>query len=271
MWRVLFLSAVTAMILNRDVNKAPSEDCIVKTKLYGEIFYDEDLLLNIESLKNNDKVKGVLIHVDSPGGTITGSEAIYKAMNELKATKPLVISVQDVAASGGYMAIMGANKIFAYETSAIGSIGVMMQGFVDVSELAEKIGIKFYNFKSSPLKGIPNNFEKPTDAGNKSLQGYIDELKFIFTDMVKVSRPKISNLELACNGEAFSGRKSLEYGLIDAIGTERDALKDLKENYNLKSDLPVIEFDILPQKEQSSRFFLMMKSVVKALLQSLVI
>lgn len=256
MWRIIFLAIVVSFFLGgKDKKQEIKEDCIVKTRLQGEIFYDDEVLDNIEYLQENDKVKGVLLQIDSPGGTMTGSEAMYKAFKRLQGKKPLVAAVENAAASGGYMSILGANKIFAYESSVVGSIGVTMEGFIDFSNLAEKIGIKFYNYKSSPLKAIPNNFEKPTEEGNKSLQKLVDEMQLIFKDIVHQNRPNIKNFDLISNGEAFTGRLALEYGLIDAIGTERDALDDLKNNYSLSADLPVVDYEILPGKDEAKGFW----------------
>lgn len=262
MWRIIFLITVSYLYSSKFSNNTQEikENCIVRTKLYGDIFYDDDVLSKIEYLKNNDNIKGVLVEVNSGGGEITASEALYRAFYELKEKKPVIASIKSVGASGAYMAIMSANKIFAYETSAIGSIGVMMEGFVDFSSLAEKIGIKFYNYKSSPLKAIPNNFEKPTEEGNASMQKFVNQQKEIFKNMLINSRLNVKDIEQATNGEIFTGNKALELHLIDAIGTERDALNDLKNNHNLKTYLTVIDYDIINFQENSNGFMSHVKS-----------
>lgn len=268
MWRVAFIAITSFFIFNKmsDKKQEITEDCIVRTKVYGEIFYDDNVLANINSLAENDKAKGVLLQVDSPGGTITGSEALYKAFKTLKTKKPLVVSVQNFAVSGGYMVAMSADKIFAYETSALGSIGVIAESF-EVTDLAEKIGVKFLNFKSSPLKGAPNIFEKNSDEANKSLQSFIDEMQSIFKDMVHESRPSIDKdkLDLICNGMAYSGRQAVQNGLIDGIGTEQAAMDALKEK--VKTDLPVNDYDLGMGQVSNGGFFSHFRNILKATLQ----
>ncbi len=268
MWRIIFLAVASSFFFcKKDKKQEIKEECIVKTSFYGDIFYNDEVLENIAYLQENDKVKGVLLQIASPGGSMTGSEAMYKALKGLQSKKPLVVAVQTEAASGGYMSVLGANKIFAYESSVIGSIGVTLQGFVDFSGLAEKIGIKFYNYKSSPLKAIPDTFEKPTEEGNKSIQKLVNEMQIIFKDIVQQNRPGIKNLDSISNGEAFTGRVALEYGLIDAIGTERDALEDLKSNYSLKLDLPVIDYDLIKRKEETPGFWPFLLQTVKLVIK----
>jgi protease-4 len=268
MWRIAFVAITSSFIFNKmsDKKQEIKDDCIVRTKLYGEIFYDDNVLANISNLVENDRVKGVLLQVDSPGGTITGSEALYKAFKELRTKKPLVVSVQNAAASGGYMVAMAADQIFAYETSALGSIGVIAESF-ELTDLAEKIGVKFLNFKSSPLKGVPNIFEKNSEEANKSLQSFIDEMQSIFKDMVHESRPTIEKdkLDLICNGMAYSGRQALQNGLIDGIGTEQTAMDALKEK--VKIELPVNDYDLGIVQESSGGFFSYFRHILKATLQ----
>lgn len=277
MWRIIFLGAMTAFFINRNSEQKQyiKEDSIVRTSLNTEIFYDEQLLNNIYDLAENDKVKGVLLKVNCPGGEITASEAVYKALSEVRSKKPLIVSVQSVAASGGYMASLAANKIYGYDSSTVGSIGVINAGFIDVSGLEDKLGIKFFNYKSSPLKSLPDGYnifglwfnKKPDEAGEKHLQKVMDDFQLIFKDIVKSSRPNIKDLDSVANGEEFTGRKGVELGLIDAIGTERDALKDLQTNFNLKADLPVIDYEIVPLQEEKGGFFSKALGVAKVLIK----
>lgn len=278
MWRIVFIAAIGYAFVKKDPNEKIEikEDSIISTSLNQQIFYDEQLIKNIYELADNDKVKGVLLKINCPGGDMTGSEAIYRALNDVKSKKPLVVSVQTDSESGCYMASLAANKIYGYESSTIGSIGVISgPGFVDVSGLEEKLGIKFFNYKSSPLKAIPDTYEilgfgvnkKPDEEGEKYLQGLISEFHDIFKDMVRKNRPQIKDVDAIANGKEFTGRKSLELGLIDAIGTERDALKDLQTNFNLKADLPVVDYDIVPFKEEKSGFFSKALGIAKVLIK----
>lgn len=263
-WRIIFLAIAVSFFSGKMSGKKQEikDDCLVKTKVFGEIFYEDEVLEEIDYLRDNDHVKGVLLQIDSPGGTITGSEALYKAFKELRAKKPLVVSVQNAAASGGYMVAMAADKIFAYETSALGSIGVIAES-VELAELAEKIGVKIMNYKSSPLKGIPNVFEKNTEDVTKTMQSFVDELQVIFKDLVQHSRPGIAKekLDLICNGMIYNGRQAMQNGLIDGIGNEKDALKDLKEK--VKLDLPIKDYDLYFVSEDNKSIFSIIKGLAK--------
>jgi len=242
--------------MKKDPNENPEikQDSIVRTELYTKIFYDEQLINNIYDLAENNKIKAVLLKVNCPGGEITASEAIYKALSTIRSKKPLVVSVGTVAASGGYLVSLAANKIYAYDTSIVGSIGVMNSGFIDTSVLEEKLGIRFFNYKSSSLKALPDGYDllgmrfskKPDEEGEKHLQQTINEYQLILKDIVQENRPQIKDLEYVTNGMEFTGRRGLELGLVDAIGTDRDAMNDLQTNFNLKSTLPIVHYNIVP-------------------------
>lgn len=276
MWRIVFISTITIFMMKKDNEQKQEikEDSIVRTSLNTEILYDEQLINKIYDLAENDKVKGVLLKVNCSGGEITASEAVYKALNEVRSKKPLVVSIQSVAASGGYMASIAANKIYAYDSSIVGSIGVMNSGFIDPSGLEEKLGIKFFNYKSSTLKSLPDGYQvlglqfnkKPDEQGEKHLQKVINEFQSIFKEMVQKNRPQIKDIEIATNGEEFTGKYGLELRLIDAIGTDRDALKDLQTNFNLQADLPIFDYNIVTIQEESSGFFSKAFGIAKALM-----
>lgn len=220
-----------------------SKKCIVRTQFYGDICYGNDeIIKSIYYLASNPKVQGVLFEIDSPGGNITPSEALYKAFQELSVNKPLVVSVKANATSGGYMAILPADKIFAYETSSIGSIGVLSE-WIDSSEALTKDGKKHHIYRTSPIKGGPSEFETPSQEIIKAIQMRINSQFEVFKDFVIENRPLV-NIDLVATGEEFNGRSALKLGLIDAIGTERDALRDLQTNYGLEHDLPVIDYDL---------------------------
>ncbi len=270
LWRIVILAISISYFSNKlnDRQNEITEDCIIRTKIYGQISYDDEILRKINDLKDNSHVKGLLLQMDSPGGTATGSEALYKALKELRSKKPLVVSVQNYAASGGYMVAMAADQIFAYDTSTIGSIGVIAESF-DATELAEKIGVKFLHYKSSPLKGVPNMFEKNTEEGNKSIQVFINEIQSIFKSMVQQSRPKISaeNIELICNGEAYSGRQAVSNGLIDGIGSEEEALKSLQNR--VKNDIiPIKDYMLYEGDDSNDTFFSMFKNLLTVALKA---
>ena len=135
---------------------------IARVDVSGFITGDRKTLELIESLGRNRAASAVLVTINSPGGTVTGSEALYLALRALSAQKPTVAVVEGMAASGGYIAAMGTERIVAQHTSLVGSIGVLFQ-FPNVVRLLDTVGVKMETVKSAPLKASPNPFE-PTVA-----------------------------------------------------------------------------------------------------------
>ena len=127
-------------------------DHIAKVRIEGTITEDEELLERLEKIRKSDSVKGVILSIDSPGGTTAGGEAIFEEVRRLAAEKPVVAQVGTLAASAGYMIASASDHIVARKSSIVGSIGVLVQ-FPDVTGLMDKVGIKLEEVKSSPLEG----------------------------------------------------------------------------------------------------------------------
>ena len=110
----------------------------------------------------------MLISIDSPGGTTTGAERLFEAIRRLSAKKPTVAVVGTLAASGGYIAALGADQIVAQGNSLVGSIGVLVE-YPNFAKLLDTIGVKVEDVKSSPLKASPNGFEPTTPEARAAL------------------------------------------------------------------------------------------------------
>ena len=166
-WRVVALLLVVAAIIGtaswvmRD-RVGGGIDQIAKIKVEGTITEDEDLLERLERLRTSERVKGVIVWINSPGGTTAGGEAIYEAVRRLAEEKPVVAQVGTLAASAGYMIASAADHVVARQSSIVGSIGVLVQ-FPDVTGLMEAMGIKVEGVKSSPLKAEPSPFTPTTE------------------------------------------------------------------------------------------------------------
>src|SRR6195256_925645 len=128
--------------------------------------------------------KAVIVHINSPGGTTSGSEELHDSLMRLKEAKPTVVVVDGLAASGGYIAAIAADHIVAQETSLVGSIGVLFQ-FPNVSELLGKIGVAMEEIKSSPLKAAPNGFEPTSPAARAAIDDLVKDSYAWFRDLVK--------------------------------------------------------------------------------------
>ena len=168
-WRVAALVVAAASpghrrpwALRRRVSAAPRADHIAKVRIEGTITEDEELLERLETIRKSAAVKGVILSIDSPGGTTAGGEAIFEAVRALAAEKPVVAQVGTLAASAGYMIASASDHIVARKSSIVGSIGVLVQ-FPDFTGLMDKVGIKLEEVKSSPLKAEPSPFNPTTD------------------------------------------------------------------------------------------------------------
>jgi protease-4 len=250
-WRVLaFLVAIVAVIgaaasLARrgDVAIAAGGDYIARIKITGLIRNDEDRVEALEKLAKSS-AKAVVVHIDSPGGTTAGSEQLHNSLRLVAAAKPLVVVVDGLAASGGYIAAMSADHIVAQQTSLVGSIGVLFQ-YPNFSEVLKTIGVKVEEIKSSPLKAAPNGFEPTSPEARAAIEALVKDSYAWFRDMVK-DRRKMDDelLQRVTDGRVFTGRQGVELKLVDELGNEKTAVDWLTKEKGLKPDTPVRDWDL---------------------------
>ncbi|MCL2504316.1 MAG: signal peptide peptidase SppA [Coriobacteriia bacterium] len=176
----------------------------------------------IDDAESNANVKAILLRVDSPGGTVAASEEISEYV--AACSKPVVVSIGDVGASGAYMVASQADEIWANKGSAVGSIGVIAQ-IPNVSGLMDKVGVEFEMITAGENKDTGSPYRKLTDAERALIQGEVDEAYDLFIDIVAEGRNmKRSEVEKLATGWAWSGMQAKEKGLIDELGTYQDAL-----------------------------------------------
>lgn len=247
-WRIatfivlgLALLSMIGFGLNKAGLSSASTDHIARVKITGVITNDEPMLKLLKELEKDEKVKAVILNISSPGGSTVGGEAIYEAVRELAAKKPVTTNVGTLAASAGYMIAAGSDHIVARRSSIVGSIGVLFQ-YADASELLDKVGVKVKTIKSSPLKAEPNPFNPTSPEAVAMIDRLIQDTYKWFVGIVAERRDmkEFEVLRLA-DGSIFTGSQSLENGLIDAIGGEDVAVKWLNEEKNISKDLKVIE------------------------------
>ncbi len=184
-------------------------------------------------------VSGVVVSINSPGGTTTGSEELFRNLRALAEKKPIVAFVDGTAASGAYITAIAADHIVARETSLVGSIGVLFQ-YPEVSGLLDKVGVKVEEVKSSPLKAEPSGFHPTPPAAREALQAIVGDTFGWFKDLV-AERRKMNpdQLKAVADGRVFSGRQSVPLGLIDETGSERQAVAWLEREKGVPKNLPV--------------------------------
>ncbi len=192
-WRVVAALVAIAAIVTVGVVATPggrsaiaSSGSIARVKIDGLIRSDHDRVEALERLEKS-KAAAVVVHINSPGGTTAGSEQLYDALVRLKAKKPLVVVVEGLAASGGYITAIAADHIVAQQSSLVGSIGVLFQ-FPNFSELMKTVGVKVEEVKSSPLKAAPNGFEPTSPEARAALDSLVKDSYAWFRGLVKERR-----------------------------------------------------------------------------------
>ena len=219
---------------------------IARVNIEGLIRSDQDRAEALERLEKSSAA-AVIVHINSPGGTTAGSEQLYDALVRLKAKKPLVVVVDGLAASGGYITAIAADHIIAQQTSLVGSIGVLFQ-FPNFTELMKTVGVKVEEVKSSPLKAAPNGFEPTSPEARAALDALVKDTYAWFRGLVKERRGMDDALlEKVADGRVFTGRQAVDLKLIDQLGDEKTAVAWLVANKNVKSNLPVRDFKLSPR------------------------
>lgn len=212
---------------------------IARVTIAGVIEDDVERDKTFKDIANNSQIKGVIVHLNTPGGTVVGGETLYESMKNIRAKKPVVTVMGDIATSAGYMVALGSNYIIARNGTLTGSIGVLLQS-LEVTSLAQKIGVQMDLVKSAPLKGSPSPFERMSFAARKSMQDVVDSFYNLFIDMVVLERklPKEDVLKIG-DGRVFTGTQALELKLVDAIGGENKALEWLHTHKKIDKSLEV--------------------------------
>ena len=197
--------------------------------------FSADLREALDKAANDDSIEAVVLRIDSPGGSATASEVILDATKRLKSKKPFVVSMGDVAGSGGYYVACGADTIFANETTLTGSIGVV-SGKVATTEMWKKVGITFKEYKRGQNAGILSTDDVFSESERARMRAFMDEVYGVFKQHVteiRGQRLKKPIDELA-GGRVYTGKQALELGLVDKIGTLSDAIAYVAEKANIK-------------------------------------
>jgi protease-4 len=252
-WRVaavlLTMAAVVTVGLlttSSGPSTVASAGTIARIKIEGLIRSDNDRIEALERLEKSSAA-AVVVHINSPGGTTAGSEQLYDALMRLKAKKPMVVVVEGLAASGGYIAALASDHIVAQQTSLVGSIGVLFQ-LPNFSGLMKTVGVQVEEVKSSPLKAAPNGFEPTSPEARAALDSLVKDSYAWFRGMVQTRRGMdAAQLEKVADGRVFTGRQSVDLKLIDQLGDEKTAVAWLVSEKKVKSDLPVRDFSLTPK------------------------
>jgi protease-4 len=249
-WRVAALLLLVAVVIGAGILATPggraalsTRHAIARVNIEGLIRSDRDRVAALERL-GKSSAPAVIVHINSPGGTTAGSEQLYDALVRLKAKKPMVVVVEGLAASGGYIAALASDHIIAQQSSLVGSIGVLFQ-IPNVSELLKTVGIKVEEVKSSPLKAAPNGYEPTSPEARAALEMLVKDSYAWFRNLVKDRRRMDeATLQTVADGRVFTGNQAIGLKLVDQIGDETAAVAWLLAEKKIPSELPVRDYKL---------------------------
>lgn len=262
-WRTiaaLSLIAAALLLVTRGVTDAPwQKSYIARLDVSGIISEDRERDETLARIAKNNAIRALIVHINSPGGTVVGGENLYRELRQIAEQKPVVAVMGTLATSGGYMAAIGADRILARSGTITGSIGVILQT-TDITGLLAKLGVEAEAIKSAPLKAVPNPLEPLTEEGREATRVLVMDMYNLFVDLVSERRqmPRDTVVKLA-DGRVYTGRQAADNKLIDALGAEPEARDWLAAERGIPRATPVREVKV-DRKDEGLRG--MIQSVV---------
>ena len=207
----------------------------------GSVVGSNTILEALKTAKNQPLIKGVIVRINSPGGSALASEVMWQAMRDVARDKPVWVSIGSLAASGGYYMACGADKVYASPQSIVGSIGVV-SGKIAMGGLYDWAGITVHRRSRGPLGDMFNSVEPFTPEQRKALTAMSERIYEQFTDRVKQGRGnKVKDIAAVAQGRLFTGKQAQKNGLIDQIGGIEVTLDDLAMQLKLEQG----EYDVI--------------------------
>ena len=267
-WRVVavvaLLLALVSLFWKGDDFKKYS-DHIARVRIDGLITGDQATLNLLEAIGKSEKVKAVIIRIDSPGGTTAGSEAVYEQIRKISKDKPVVAVMDTVAASGGYITAIACDYIVARGNTITGSIGVIFS-FPEISKLLDTLGIKMEEIKSGELKAEPSPYKPLSDHVRAVSNEMVQESFAWFTGLVAERRHlSAERVAVLADGRVYTGRQAVTEKLIDAVGGEEAALQWLASDRKISKDLKVVNWANPVNVDPTGLGFSIANTVLKAL------
>jgi protease-4 len=202
----------------------------------------DDMRAALQQARDDSRVKAIVLEIDSPGGEVTASDAIYSALVKTRARKPVVVCMDSLAASGGYYVSCGGKFLMANETTITGSIGVIIQT-LNYEQLFNKVGLASVVFKSGKFKDMLNGARPITPEERELVQNFIMKTYDKFLGIVAKERNLPADLlrNTIADGRILSGTEAFEHKLIDGLGELDDAYRKAKELGNAP-DAKVVKY-----------------------------
>jgi len=220
-------------------------DKIGVVEIEGVIADGKDAMEDIVKFKEDDSIRGVIVRINSPGGSVGPSQEIYQELKKLGGKKKVYISASSVCASGGYYIASAGEKIFANPSTITGSIGVIMEQVV-AEDLMKKIGIQPNTIKSGKFKDVGSPFRRMQDDERAYFQQILDSIHQQFIEDVAEGRKmSVEQAKKLSDGQVYTGSRAKELGLVDSIGTFYDTVDDMKKVLGIKGK-PVLVYGKRP-------------------------
>ena len=234
--------------IDRDLDT--DHDGLGYLEVVGPIMESKVFLEKLGQLKKNNRVKALVVRIDSPGGAVAPSQEMFRELQKFSTIVPVITSMGNVAASGGYYMAIAAQRIFASPGTITGSIGVITQ-LTNLKDVSEFLKLKVYTFKSGKYKDVGNPFRIPTEDDKKFFQSMIDDIYDQFVTDVAIARNiNLDELKKIADGRVLTGRQAKAVKLVDELGTLNDAIAYARKKAKLPIDAPIIE----PHEDEEELF-----------------
>ena len=225
----------------------------------GTISNSDMIISQLVEFRKDKGIKAIILRINSPGGSVGPTQEIYREVRKTIKTKKVVVSMGEVAASGGYYIAAAANKIVANPGTITGSIGVIMN-FVRFEDLFKKIGIDMEVLKSGEFKDIGSPHRKLTERDKELINALIGDIQRQFEEGVAKGRHlPVEEIQQIADGRIFSGAQAKELGLVDILGNFQDAIKIARNLAGIKGDAILV----YPKKARLSLRDLLVENAAK--------
>jgi len=239
---IVIASIIKFNVQKNEFNISHSGDIGILS-LEGVIIKSDKFIYQLKKYGKSNSIKGIIIKINSPGGSSATSQEIYEMIKWVKNKykKPIFVAMGSVAASGGYYVAIAADSIFALPSTLTGSIGVIMD-FPQWEKALNKIGLKMNVIKSGELKDSGSPYREFTENDKKYFQSLVNDVYEQFIKDVSESRDiPLEEVKKLANGQVFTGRQAYKYKLIDKIGTTQDAIDLMAKTLKLGKDPKIVK------------------------------
>jgi protease-4 len=253
---VLFVAAVFTLVYvsfggaDEDSSFSGFGPKIAVVDLNGVIFSPKQIVPQLKKFADDDSIKAIIIHVNSPGGGVAASEEIYREVKRIRDEKKkhIVASIETVGASGAYYVASATDKIYADKGSVVGSIGVIAE-WVNYGELLRWAKLNPITMKAGEFKDTGSPTREMTPAEREYMQGLIDNMHTQFIRAVADGRrAKEQDIRTIANGKVWTGEQALDLKLVDQLTDFEGAVKDTARAVNISGE-PTL---VYPPKEKRS-------------------